>query len=83
VRLEGDACAGLEEQRLEHVLDPLRRAEQLLDPRAAAAAGDEREVAWARVARALPIDDDRNARREVRLADEQLPASGELDYDRL
>ena len=50
VRLELDARAVLDEQRLEHVLDPLRRAEAALDARAPAAGPDDGEIAVPEVA---------------------------------
>jgi len=78
VRLESLSCPGLHQQRLEHVFDPLRRAEHALDTRPPAPAGDDREIARPRVARAFPVDDDRNSRREVRLADNELAAPGKL-----
>jgi hypothetical protein len=40
--------------------------------------GDDREIARPRVVRAFPVDDDRNSRREVRLADSELAAPGKL-----
>ena len=83
VRLELDARAGLDQQRLEHVLDPLRRSDDALHARAALAPGHDGEVARSRLPRPLAVDDHRHAGREVRLADEQLPAPGELDDDGL
>jgi hypothetical protein len=38
------------------------------------------EVARLEVARALRVEDDRHARREVRLAGEELPPARYLDY---
>jgi hypothetical protein len=81
MRLEPHACTRLDQQRLEHVLDSLRRAEQLLYACSAAPARDEGEVTGACVARSFAVDHDRNARREVRLADEQLAPPSKLDDD--
>jgi len=81
VRLETLARTRLDEKRLHHVLDPLRRAQQRLDTRATAPAGDDCQIARPGVARTLAVDDDRDARREVGLADEQLAAPRELDDD--
>ena len=49
-----------------------------MDTRPSTPAGDDREIARPRVARALSVDDDRNSRREVRLADSELAAPGKL-----
>ena len=75
------ARAVLDEQRLEHVLDPPRRPEPALDPRAAAAGADDREVAGLEVADPLRLEHDRHAGREVRLADDELAAAADLDDD--
>ena len=74
VRLELGARAVLDEEPLEHGLDRLRGPEHALDARAAAT-GDacDHEVAGARVAHAVPVEDDRRPRREERLADDELP----------
>ena len=82
-RLEAAAFALLHEQRLEHGLDPVRPAENPLEPSPPAPAVDEREVARPRLAASLAVDDHRHARREVRLADEELAASGELYDERI
>ena len=51
-----------------------------LDPRAAAAGADEREVARPDASpTALRVEHDRHARREVRLADDELAARADLD----
>jgi hypothetical protein len=47
-----------------------------------APAGDDREIARAGLSRTLPVDHDRYAGREVGLADQQLAAPRELNYDR-
>jgi hypothetical protein len=83
MRLERRPGPGVDEQRLEDVLDPLRRADDAVDARAALPAGDDGEIAGPGVAGSLAVDDDRHARREVRLAYEQLPAPRELDDRRL
>ncbi|MGE5435241.1 MAG: hypothetical protein ACM3S3_10700 [Candidatus Doudnabacteria bacterium] len=69
---------GFHQQRLEHVLDPLRGADHALDARPSTPAGDDREIARPRFTRALAVDDDRNSRREVRLTDSELAAPGKL-----
>jgi hypothetical protein len=81
VLLERLPVAPLDEQRLEHVLDVVSPAEVLLDVRAAAAGAHDGEVAAFEVAGALLVEHDRNARGEVRLADEQLAAAADLDDD--
>ena len=43
---------------------------------------DDRQVSLVHVARAFRVEDERHARREVRLADEELAAAGDLDHDR-
>jgi len=78
MRLKALSCPGLHEQRLEHVLDPLRRAEHPLDARTPAPAGDNCEIAGPPLARTFAVDHDRHPRREVRLADQQLAAAGKL-----
>ena len=62
VRLELDPRALLDEQRLEHVLDAVGRAEPTLHPGAAAPGSDEREVAR-RPLRRSPSAPARSARR--------------------
>ena len=82
MRLEASPGAGLDEQRLQHMVDPLRRAEETLHARPSAPARDHGEIARPRLARALAVDHDRHARPEVRLANQQLAAPGELDNKR-
>jgi hypothetical protein len=82
MRLEALAEPLPDEERLEHVLDPLRRPENPLHAGAPSPAGDHREIARTRVTCAFPVDSDRHPRREVRLADQQLAAAGKLDDDR-
>ena len=83
VRLELDPCAALDEQSLEHVLDPGRRPEVPLDVRAAAAGADDSEVARVDMDDPFRVEHDRNAGREVRLAADQLAAALDLDDDLL
>ena len=83
VRLEGAAGAALDEKRLEDVLDLIGRAEDLLDVRAPATGAHHGEVAARDVPDAFRLEHHRNARREVRLADDQLPFAFHLDDDAL
>src|SRR5205823_903298 len=53
--------------------------EHAVEPRASAPDSNDGEVSGPRVAEALPVDDERNARREERLADDELAARGDLD----
>jgi hypothetical protein len=69
----------VDEETLEHGLDVLRLAEDALEPRAAAPRSDDGEVTGARVAEALPVEHERHARHEVRLADDELAALLDLD----
>ena len=79
VRLEALPQALLDEQRLEDVLDRLGRPDHPLDARPSAALADGDEIAGLGVLQPLPVDRDRSAGDEVRLADEQLAAPTELD----
>jgi len=83
MRLEGLTGATVDQERLEHVLDPLPRTEHALHACPPTPAGHDSEIARARLARTLAVDHDRHARREVRLADEELAAPGELYNNRL
>ena len=76
VRLERLPRAALDEQRLEHVLDAVGRAEPLLDLRPAAAGAHDGEVAGLEVADPLRLEHDRHAGREVRLADDAACRGG-------
>jgi hypothetical protein len=67
------------EQTLEHHLDVVGFPEDVFDPRAAAPGADNREIAAAGIAKALPVEHERHARNEVRLADDELPALLDLD----
>jgi hypothetical protein len=67
------------EQPLEHDLDVLGLTELALDPRAAPARANNREIAGSDVTASFPVDRDRNVRDEVRLADDQLAALVDLD----
>jgi hypothetical protein len=71
------------QESLEHGLDRGRPAQHPLDPRAAAAGAQDDEVAERGVARALAVDDERDAALEVRLADEKLSPAGQLADDQL
>ena len=82
MRLEALPDAGLHEQRLQHIVDPLRRAEETLHARPSTPARDQGEIARPGLAPALAVDHDRHARPEVRLANQQLAAPGELDNKR-
>jgi hypothetical protein len=79
VRLEGLPRAPLDEQSAEHVLDPVGRSEQLVHLGAAAAGPHDGEVAGRHVADALRLEDDGNAGREIRIADDQPPAAANFD----
>ena len=79
VRLEALAEPLFDEECLEHVLDPLRRADDALHAGTSATQGHGDEIALARVAEPLAVDDDRRPGHEVRLAHDELPAFGELD----
>ena len=81
VRLEGAAQAALHEQPLERRVDRLRGSEHALDARSPPARPDDDEVARVGLAESLPIEDERNARREERFADDELAASRDLDDD--
>jgi hypothetical protein len=52
-----------------------------LEARTAASSCDDDEIARPCIAEALSVDDERNAGREVRLADDELPPPRELDDD--
>ncbi len=56
-------------------------AEDALDLRAAAPARDDRELAPLGASQRLAVEDERNAGREVGLADDELAASRDLDDD--
>ena len=58
-------------------------AEHVLDARPAAARGHDDEVADRRVLHGLPVEDDRRAGLEERLAHDELPAAGHLADDGL
>ena len=83
MRLERLSRAALDEQRLEDVLDSVRGPERLLDVCSALPRPHERQVARLEVAEPFRLEDERHARREVRLADDELAAPADLDDDRL
>jgi hypothetical protein len=69
------------EQGLQHVLDPFGRPQRLLEARASAAGGDDGQVAGPDVSQPPLVQRDRDAGREERLADDESPASSDLDDD--
>jgi hypothetical protein len=79
MRLEGLAQPALDEQRLEHVLDPVRRPDQRIEPRATAAGAHDGEVAGREVAEAFRLEHDGNTRREVGLSDDEPPAAADFN----
>jgi len=81
--LEADARALLHQQALQHGLDRVRSAEDPLEPRPAPSVrGDDREVAGTRFVAPFLVEQDRRTGREVGLADDELPASRDLDDGR-
>ena len=66
------------EQSFEDGLDVVRAAEDTLEARPAGPETEDDEIADGRIAGALAVDDDGPAAAEVRLADEELAAAGEL-----
>ena len=82
VWLEGLPLTPGHEKAFEHGLDPVGRSEHSLDLRAAAARPDDGEVARTRVAKPLPVDDERDAGSEERLADDEPPSPADLDDGR-
>jgi hypothetical protein len=66
------------EEAFEHRLDLRRLPERALDPRPPAPKAEHDEVADRRVARALAVDDDRDAALEEWVAHEELAPAGEL-----
>ena len=69
--------------RLEHGLDAVRRAEHPLDLRASASGADYGEVAHAGISEAAPVDHDRDAGNEGRVADDELASAPDLDDEQL
>jgi hypothetical protein len=78
-RLDGASLASLDEQAVEHRLDRLRPAEDALQARAPTRGRHDRQVARAGVAEAFAVDDDRDARGEEGLADDEPSALRDLD----
>jgi len=72
------AHAEMPEEPFEDDFDGGGLPEDELDPRATAAKAEHDEIAGGRVARSLSVDNDRCSTLEVGLADEELPAAGEL-----
>jgi hypothetical protein len=83
VRLERTPRAPLDEQSLEHALDMIRRAENLLDLGAPAARVHDGEIPRRNVPDSFRVENHRHTGGEVRLADDQLPAATDLDDDAL
>ena len=81
MRLEARADSLVLEQRLEDAFDPLCGTERLLQPRAAPAGGDDRQLPGLDVAEPPLVERDRDAGREKRLADDESPAPSDLDDD--
>src|SRR5207244_7237269 len=77
--LERLAQAALGEQALEHRLDVVRAPEDPLELGAATSRPDDREVALARLAEALAVEEQRRSGLEVRLAHDELAAASQLD----
>jgi hypothetical protein len=71
----------VDEQPLEHGLDVVGLAERALDSRTTPARERDDEVSRAGVSEALAVEDERHARHEVRLADDELAALRNLDDD--
>jgi hypothetical protein len=66
------------EKTFQYGLDRVGSPEHLFDPRPPAAETQDHEVADGCLPGALPVDDDGHTTLEVRLADEELAAAGEL-----
>ena len=77
--LEGRARAAFDEQRLEHVLDVIGRADHLLHPRAAATGPHDCEIARRDLSVALHVELNRDTRREIRVACDEPPAAANFD----
>jgi hypothetical protein len=70
----------VDEQSFENDVDVVCLPEHTLEPRAAATLSrDDGEIAAARVSETLSIENERNTRLEVRLADDELAALRDLD----
>ena len=69
------------EQPLQDALDRLHRPQRAFEPRPTPAGHDHRELARPHLPEPLAVDHDRHAGREVRLAEEELPAAAKLDDD--
>jgi hypothetical protein len=83
VRLELLPCASFDEQSLEDVFDLVRGAEDVDDLRAAASEAGDDEIAGAGRAKILAVEADRRPGREVRVADDELAAPGDLHDDEI
>ena len=71
------------EQRVEHAPNRICRPERLLEPRPAALRRDDGELAGTDVREPAAVEDQRDAGREERLADNQPAATADLDDDAL
>jgi hypothetical protein len=71
----------VDEQPLEHSLDVVGLAERPLDSRTTPARERDDEIPRAHVSEPLAVEDERHARNEVRLADDELAALRNLDDD--
>jgi hypothetical protein len=79
--LELDARTLLDKECFEDVLDALRAAETALDVCAPAARANDGEIAGLDMTDPFGVEDQRYARCEVRLADDKLAATADLDDD--
>jgi hypothetical protein len=66
------------EEALQHCLDVARRPEDALEACASAAGSEDGQISDRSISGALAVDDDGDAALEVRLADEELSAPGQL-----
>jgi len=78
IRLELLTSPCLDEERLEHVLDPIGGTERPLDTCAAARTSRDDEIAGSGV-EPFAIEHQRRARSEERLADDELASAAHLD----
>src|SRR5262249_15966376 len=81
VALELRPRSRVHEDALEDGLDVVRATEDAVEPRMPAIRIDDGEIAGPRVPESLAVDDERDAGREERLADDELAALRELDND--
>ena len=81
VRLEVRAGAAVDKQPFEDGLDVLRSPQRPFDTRTPAAGERDDEIPRADVTEPFPVQDERDACDEVRLADDELAALRNLDDD--